>query len=967
MPAGVNLKGLETHSPGQSAGPVDTTHPRPLDNAARHNNDASDQGTAAIESAASMDGTVQASTIQFGGGTRANNRETPPMTALEIQRDRTLRLLLKRLFEANVQRYLDARADHNEFFSVASPVSFHMSARRPAGLGPPENPWHFPAYEIFLDCSRLLCDHMSLYGLGQFLISGVHRGNGPHDSAQMQIIECFWRFQDAAVTYNVLCSLTRVLRWFMVDQVHGRETDDTGQPLPRRHNVDVDAAVRWAQEAQESATLVWFLFERAATALVDLFDANMRRDYALHCDAVHRIVRIFIHAADHPIVDFGLAEILVLYDLFLQETPEPRNTYATEMKIAHSHSFDRKFWAYKHPTFGQLVEADMYHEHLEGRSRIVLRQLDQPKDSWLLASDQDFNSLQQAKLDTLMQQAHALGKAPRAVLVDCHAEHFTTALKSDCDFALANAVETITELALLRLERYERFLDGVGFPLLTPLLEQLTELGESSTGLDDGADVEPALVLRLVVALWVNLAVTRDAATQGSDKLPWVKGTVIKGNMLSIRFLCVCLASNYDDIVEAACLLLVKYFAAPLSSSDRGSMIPLVIGRVVTMLNMRVRGRRTTHAGLLLLKDMLRFHSSFDVPMLPELMGLVAKVTAPVMLGSPSAHVPDDSAFSETWCPSAQLAGLDELCPQRRKWADERTTVAECIVQLMKRDANLLGACFVKHSGIQSLIGTVGKTRATHPDTARQCLVLLGKLVGMSKNIATALVVMNNAVMLLAVCANLGDTGIQDAAIHVINGVLQVLEADEAASEGGGGSSSHKADDATLLFNKEDSTPNQKTVAKQVLRMALEHDTAKCVIESMSMLMMTHNDKPLTALEYSFQDTLFFSRSFEKARAVMQQSGTELGEVEMATIFPSYLQDVDGKNDLLDEAGEARVTLCASCGVPEVDLPHRFCDVIGIFCSADCQKQHFDALRLGSSAYKMKANETLVSQALELQ
>lgn len=33
--------------------------------------------------------------------------------------------------------------------------------------------------------------------------------------------------------------------------------------------------------------------------------------------------------------------------------------YAVESKLSHVQSFDRKFWAYKHPTFGQLIEADM--------------------------------------------------------------------------------------------------------------------------------------------------------------------------------------------------------------------------------------------------------------------------------------------------------------------------------------------------------------------------------------------------------------------------------------------------------------------------------------------------------------------------------------------------------------------------------------------------------------------------------
>lgn len=107
--------------------------------------------------------------------------------------------------------------------------------------------------------------------------------------------------------------------------MHGNEVDESGRPLPKRHTVDTDAALRWAREAQESTTLVWFLFERAASALIDLFEANMVKDYRQHCDAIHNLVRIFIHAVDHPIVSFGLAEILVLYDLFLQETPDPQN------------------------------------------------------------------------------------------------------------------------------------------------------------------------------------------------------------------------------------------------------------------------------------------------------------------------------------------------------------------------------------------------------------------------------------------------------------------------------------------------------------------------------------------------------------------------------------------------------------------------------------------------------------------
>ena len=81
----------------------------------------------------------------------------------------------------------------------------------------------------------------------------------------------------------------------------------------------------------------------------------------------------------------------------------------------------------------------------------------------------------------------------------------------------------------------------------------------------------------------------------------------------------------------------------------------------------------------------------------------------------------------------------------------------------------------------------------------------------------------------------MGDKSILRAAVSVVEQILDKLgessKSDAAAGESG------------------TPTDAKKAVALSVLRMALEHDTAKCVIENMSMLMMTHDDKALTALE----------------------------------------------------------------------------------------------------------------------
>jgi hypothetical protein len=52
---------------------------------------------------------------------------------------------------------------------------------------------------------------------------------------------------------------------------------------------------------------------------------------------------------------------------------------------------------------------------------------------------------------------------------------------------------------------------------------------------------------------------------------------------------------------------------------------------------------------------------------LPELVGLVAKAIAPVMLGAAydraTASPSSAGAFSEHWCPPGARAAMDELCP----------------------------------------------------------------------------------------------------------------------------------------------------------------------------------------------------------------------------------------------------------------------------------------------------------------
>jgi hypothetical protein len=68
------------------------------------------------------------------------------------------------------------------------------------------------------------------------------------------------------------------------------------RPLPQRCALCsiIIFDFRWAREAQESTTLVWFLFERAATALCELFEANLTRNFRLH-RYVCTLVALFVN------------------------------------------------------------------------------------------------------------------------------------------------------------------------------------------------------------------------------------------------------------------------------------------------------------------------------------------------------------------------------------------------------------------------------------------------------------------------------------------------------------------------------------------------------------------------------------------------------------------------------------------------------------------------------------------------
>lgn len=94
--------------------------------------------------------------------------------------------------------------------------------------------------------------------------------------------------------------------------------------------------------------------------------------------------------------------------------------------------------------------------------------------------------------------------------------------------------------------------------------------------------------------------------------------------------------------------------------------------------------------------------------------------------------------------------------------ANTHEPLQDVVVMLVQRDPWLLGSTFVMEQGLHALVSVTTHARTANATLAKSCFGVLEQLVDISFEIALGLVDMDNAVMLLTVCANIGT----DARVH---------------------------------------------------------------------------------------------------------------------------------------------------------------------------------------------------------
>lgn len=120
-----------------------------------------------------------------------------------------VRLLSKHVYEHSALQYIGATGAHGggssprpggayptEDECTELAATFRMWCRMPDAMHC--NTWYLPTYELFLDCGRMLCDHMCLYGLGQLLSTGA----GGDTTHRGPILDAFWKFDDVRYCYR---------------------------------------------------------------------------------------------------------------------------------------------------------------------------------------------------------------------------------------------------------------------------------------------------------------------------------------------------------------------------------------------------------------------------------------------------------------------------------------------------------------------------------------------------------------------------------------------------------------------------------------------------------------------------------------------------------------------------------------------------------------------------------------------
>eukprot|EP00041_Stephanoeca_diplocostata_P027362 m.751158 g.751158 ORF g.751158 m.751158 type:complete len:454 (+) comp23165_c0_seq2:1364-2725(+) len=206
--------------------------------------------------------------------------------------------------------------------------------------------------------------------------------------------------------------------------------------------------------------------------------------------------------------------------------------------------------------------------------------------------------------------------------------------------------------------------------------------------------------------------------------------------------------------------------------------------------------------------------------------------------------------FGNDWRPNLPYDGQEEslytAVPLFTN-ANTHEPLQDLVVLLVQRDPWLLGRTFVHAQGLGALVSVAAQSRITNPTLAKSCFGVLEQLVDVSAEIAVGLVEIDSAVMLLAVCANIGNAALMVAARHTMVATLDVLVAAHA-------------DQLVRLGPRHQ-------IALNVLEIALDEVTSEALLTQMHAARASAQTIDAAAMFANyFTDTEFYRRCVAMAR-----------------------------------------------------------------------------------------------------
>lgn len=834
------------------------------------------------------------------------------------QKTRVASLLFKQAFDERAKLYIANRyrdkGDHDTADSPWKEIPTRSVSSLAAlrGCGPA---WYLPSYEIFLDCTKLLCQHMSLYGLEELLLTGADNGD---------LLNDFWRFEDPSLLYNALFSLVKVVRKYLVIQIYGNSE-------PRKDSFHLGDLAKWLEKPSESTHVLWTMFERTATSLLNLFEANMSGSFELHCAAVQKILRVFIHAWGHPIYKLGFIDVLVPYTMHLASVAS--RTEDSDHFASTRNMFPRRFWAFWERRYGHLNVDLMFQTHFANRSKIELVQDLPCDDSWLLASDELYVELFERQVEEAVSMMYIIGTNPQHQLAHFNEDIFTKAIESDNDVICTQAIEAMIELDFCRprndtnstttVPLCSMASKGNHIQLLHILLSKrlcqdypnrnITSIVNGSyqeawKGLSD-LKFSKRFSVQLIYAILIGISYFSQSSSEYKD---------LSESPLFMWFIVTSLDCNLPEVCERAAFILTNVLSSSMSRIVMSVLLPRVASQLGSMMQHKRRGLTITFAAIKPLLEILQ-DRELNIPMLPNLTADLTRSILPILLNEFHGPKPSLGIFGSIWRSKPPYTNGVEahLVPEaggaiNRKYdkGEFRKKVLSALYLLVLRDPEVLGGRFVVEGGLSEFDKLLRKLRTKDVVATIDLFEVLEKLVSCSIEIVKALFNFESLVMLLAVCVCNGDEDFKmyyTCARNVITAALNTFDEYLTAAKGG------------CIEPLQ-----QKSFGVKTLKLALESETASRVRMIMALPNSLDQDgvlKPdlLRTLELGPRPKFIDSQDL--------LSKSDDGEFKESRSMETKIQ---------------AAMVCAGCGAMEIEKPHSILDVQAMsvvsYCSPACQR-----------------------------